>query len=87
MVYPKVQKFIAAHDEAQHRAVAKPSVTAEDTVKPVRTGAKPSVKPVTRAIARPLVKAAAKPAAPARQSKAMAADTPKRKARASTRAR
>ena len=87
MVYPKVQKFIAAHDEAQHRAVAKPSVTAEDTVKPVRTGAKPSVKPVTRAIARPTVKAAAKPAAPARQSKAMAADTPKRKARASTRAR
>ncbi|CAN5737688.1 polyhydroxyalkanoate depolymerase [soil metagenome] len=87
MVYPKVQKFIAAHDEAQHRAVAKPSVTAEDAVKPVRTGAKPSVKPVTKAIARPAGKPATKPAAPVRQPKAMAAETPKRKVRISTRAR
>jgi poly(3-hydroxybutyrate) depolymerase len=94
MVYPKVQKFIAAHDEAQHRAVAKPSVDAEDAVKPLRTVAKPTsaakavVKPTTKtATSKPVVKAAARPAAPARQPKAMAAELPKRKARSSTRAR
>ncbi|MDB5828237.1 MAG: esterase [Variovorax sp.] len=94
MVYPKVQKFIAAHDEAQHRAVAKPSVDAEDAVKPLRAVAKPTsaaeavVKPTTKtATSKPVVKAAARSAAPARQPKAMAAELPKRKARSSTRAR
>jgi poly(3-hydroxybutyrate) depolymerase len=87
LVYPKVQKFIAAHDEAQHRALAKPSVDAEDTVKPVQTGAKPSVKPVTKAIAKPAVKPTGKPAATVRQPKAMAAGTLKSKVRAGTRAR
>ncbi|MBC7393881.1 poly(3-hydroxybutyrate) depolymerase [Variovorax sp. GrIS 2.14] len=87
LVYPKVQKFIAAHDEAQHRALAKPSVDAEDTVKPVQTGAKPSVKPVTKAIAKPAVKPTGKPAATVRQPKAMAASASKSKVRAGTRAR
>ncbi len=54
MVYPKVQKFIAAHDSPQTRAgskAAEAEVTAEDTVKPARkrpakalAAAKPSRK-------------------------------------------
>ena len=42
MVYPKVQKFIAAHDETQHRAAAKPLVDVEDSAKPIEAAIKPA---------------------------------------------
>ena len=42
MVYPKVQKFIAMHDEAQHRAAAKPLVETEDAVQPMEAAVKPT---------------------------------------------
>ena len=95
MVYPKVQKFIATHDEAQQRASAKPSVDAEDAVKPARAVGKAASALVVESVvglnakprAKPVVKAATKPPAQASQAKAMAAEAPKRKTRSSTRGR
>ena len=92
MVYPQVHKFIATHDEAQHRAAAtKPSVDAEDSVKPVRAVVKAASAPVVESVvepvveldakprAKPVVKADTKPSAQVSQAKAMAAEAPKRK--------
>ena len=39
LVYPKVQKFIAAHDQPQRRAGARESLPAEDRIKPGRNTA------------------------------------------------
>ncbi|RYF76436.1 MAG: polyhydroxyalkanoate depolymerase [Comamonadaceae bacterium] len=67
MVYPKVQSFIAAHDQPQVRATqAVPAVTAEDGVKPPRSK---STKQVAIAAAEAAQDARAVVAAPARSSK------------------
>jgi poly(3-hydroxybutyrate) depolymerase len=56
MVYPKVVKFIAAHDLPQLRPGAQAAVTAEDTVKPAKP---PVLKAISAAPTRPAVKKAA----------------------------
>ena len=75
MVYPKVVKFIALHDQPQKRAGSTTPITAEDTVKPARK--QPAAKasaPAAPAMAKP-VKAVAVPAPakrPARKARAAA---------------
>ncbi len=66
LVYPKMQKFIAANDQPQRRAGERESLPAEDQVKPGRklattTAKAPAKKAVTAKKAAPAAKRAAAP--------------------------
>lgn len=80
LVYPKMQKFIAANDQPQSRAGARESLAAEDQVKPGRKlAATTATAPAKKAVA-------AKKAAPAAAKRAPAPKkTVARKTRAATR--
>ena len=79
LVYPKMQKFIAANDQPQSRAGARESLAAEDQVKPGR-------KPAATTATAPVKKAAAaKKAAPAAKRATAPKKAPARKTAAAAR--